>query len=327
MRKGIIRFKIYPSNVTDVINYYHEKIQDQQHEIMNNFQAGILEPIPQHAKYLFYDLLPGCDATECLNRLAETIDGVETVVGLGQSLTLSLQAKISGLRCLAAQSRAGLEIPSTPSALMCWLRGDDPGELLHRSRHITSMLADCFELSDCVDAFKHGSGRDLSGYEDGTENPKGQDAINAAFVNGAGPGLDGSSFVATQQWLHDFNAYAALGSDETDNCIGRRLSDNVEFEGSPESAHVKRTAQESFTPEAFMLRRSMPWSIPQAEGGLFFVAFGNSFDAFEAQLGRMIGDEDDIVDGLFQFTRPVGGAYFWCPPMINDRLDLQALGI
>jgi len=122
-----------------------------------------------------------------------------------------------------------------------------------------------------------------------------------------------------------FRRIAALTTSEADNSIGRRLSDNVELADAPESAHVKRTAQESFDPEAFMLRRSMPWSIPESEGGLFFVAFGKSFDAFEAQLARMIGDEDGISDALFQFTRPVSGSYFWCPPMDDGRLDLRAL--
>jgi putative iron-dependent peroxidase len=294
---------------------------------MSNFQAGILDSVPQHAKYLFYDQKPGCNLVECLNRLAELADGVEIVVGLGQSLVLKLQADIPGLRCLPAQSRADIDIPSTPSALMCWLRANDPGDLLHLSRQVNALLDDCFVLCECIDTFKHGSGRDLSGYEDGTENPDGQEALDAAFVSGAGPGLDGSSFVATQQWLHDFDAFAALSTVDADNSIGRRLEDNEELEDAPESAHVKRTAQESFTPEAFMLRRSMPWSIPEAEGGLFFVAFGSSFDAFEAQLTRMIGDEDGIIDALFQFTRPIGGAYFWCPPMHKGRLDFRALGL
>ena len=41
-----------------------------------------------------------------------------------------------------------------------------------------------------------------------------------------------------------------------------------------------------------------------------FVAFGHSFDAFEAQLTRMIGAGDGIPDALFRFTRPITGSYF-----------------
>ena len=64
---------------------------------------------------------------------------------------------------------------------------------------------------------------------------------------------------------------------EMDHIIGRRLSDNEEIEDAPKSAHVKRTAQEDFEPEAFVLRRSMPWADESGEG-LVFVAFGKSFD-------------------------------------------------
>lgn len=41
----------------------------------------------------------------------------------------------------------------------------------------------------------------------------------------------------------------------------------------------------------------MPWAdVHQA--GLVFVAFGNSFDAFDALLRRMVGAEDGIVDAF-----------------------------
>jgi putative iron-dependent peroxidase len=100
----------------------------------------------------------------------------------------------------------------------------------------------------------------------------------------------------------------------------------VELADAPDSSHVKRTAQESFTPEAFVLRRSMPW-IEGTRAGLMFVAFGRSFDAFEAQLRRMIGAEDGICDALFRFTQPISGAYYWCPPVRNGGLDLRALGL
>jgi len=62
-------------------------------------------------------------------------------------------------------------------------------------------------------------------------------------------------------------------------------------------------------------------------GGLNFVAFGKSFDAFEAQLKRMIGAEDGITDALFKFTSAISGSYLWCPPMRGKNLDLRALGL
>lgn len=136
--------------------------------------------------------------------------------------------------------------------------------------------------------------------------------------------MDGSSFVAVQQWVHDFAAFQAMRHEDQDNAIGRRKKDNSELTKAPASSHVKRTAQESFEPEAFLLRRSMPW-VEGTRGGLNFVAFGKSFDAFEAQLKRMTGAEDSIADALFKFTQPASGSYFWCPPMRRGKLDLRAL--
>lgn len=104
------------------------------------------------------------------------------------------------------------------------------------------------------------------------------------------------------------------------------IRSNQELDDAPESAHVKRTAQESFDPEAFILRRSMPWADAAGEG-LVFVAFGRNFDAFEALLNRMVGAEDGIADALFTFTRALTGSYFWCPPVADGRLDLRALGL
>jgi putative iron-dependent peroxidase len=188
------------------------------------------------------------------------------------------------------------------------------------------MLQPAFRRERSVDGFKYDRGLDLTGYEDGTENPQGAAAVAAAIVDGGGLGRDGSSFVAIQQWVHDLDRFEAMSQHARDNIIGRRRNDNAELDDAPISAHVKRTAQESFDPEAFVHRRSMPWADAGGEG-LMFVAFGRSLDAFEAQLRRMAGLEDGILDGLFRFTHPVSGGFYWCPPVANGRLDLTAIGI
>jgi putative iron-dependent peroxidase len=41
----------------------------------------------------------------------------------------------------------------------------------------------------------------------------------------------------------------------------------------------------------------------------------------------MTGAEDGVVDGLFRFTRPITGGFYWCPPRIDGKLDLRALDI
>ena len=293
---------------------------------MSQVQKGILAPVPPLARYLSFTIASGKSPAGSLRTLSNMIDGEKTVVGLGQSLVRALGREVPGLDVFPSYAAPGLDVPSTPASLWCWLRGDDRGELVHRTRAIARSVAPVLQLQHTIDGFRYKSGFDLSGYEDGTENPKGAAAVKAAVLAGHGAGLDGGSFVAVQQWIHHLDAFEAMTAHKQDHTIGRRKRDNEELVHAPASAHVKRTAQESFDPAAFIVRRSMPWADAQ-QAGLVFVAFGNSFDAFDALLRRMIGAEDGVVDALFTFTRPVSGSYFWCPPIKNGYLDLRAVGV
>lgn len=300
---------------------------------MSFSQTAVLADVPPLGRYVWFDLVSG-DAPalrQSLAHLAALADGKQVLAGLGPDLVHMLGGQVPGLHNFAALAGAGVRVHSTPAALLCWLRGADQGDLVLLTRRLQQALAPALQLTQVVDAFRHGQGpnghgRDLTGYEDGTENPVGDEAVSAALLQGAGPGLDGSSFMAVQQWLHDLDAFEAMGTTAQDHMVGRRRADNEELDDAPESAHVKRTAQESIAPEAFVLRRSMPWAAG-AQAGLMFVAFGKSFDAFEAQLHRMVGLDDGVVDALFGMSKPLTTAYFWCPPMHAGQLDLRQLGV
>ena len=289
-------------------------------------QAGILQPVPRVARHLMFSLKPDCDHATTLRKAVRLVDGDSVVMGIGASLISVLGEEVEGMRDFPDYAQHGVAVPSTPFAIWCWLRGTDRGVLVHKTRELRKALADAFEITHVVDSFQYGASLDLSGYEDGTENPQDDEAVDAAITHGIGPGLDGSSFVAVQKWVHDLDHLQSMPPGEQDNVVGRSRHENEELDDAPESAHVKRTAQESFQPPAFIVRRSMPWA-DAAQEGLVFVAFGKSFDAFDAILQRMVGAEDGIVDALFRFTRPVTGSFFWCPPMKGGSLDLSAINI
>lgn len=296
-------------------------------------QSAVLAEVPKLGRYVFFSVASVSvdEVRSALTRLAALADGTQVLVGLGPELVQLLGAEVPGLHGFTALSDPGVLVPATPSALCCWLRGDDLGDLMHLTRHLQQALAPGFTLDHVIDAFRHGRGPqghglDLTGYEDGLENPVDDAALEAALVQGAGPGLDGSSFMVVQQWRHNLDAFEAMSPEQQDHTVGRRRSDSEELDDAPESAHVKRTAQESFTPEAFVLRRSMPW-VQGEQAGLVFVAFGRSFDAFEAQMRRMAGLDDGLVDAMFAISRPVTGAHFWCPPVLGGRLDLRQVGL
>ncbi len=288
---------------------------------MGSPQPGILAPVPSHARYLEFSARPGTELAPALRELASRAIDRDVVVGLGPNVISEPGHSIEGLRPFPSLNGPGCEVPSTQADLWCWVRGADRGEITHLARGIDRAVRPAFHRQRVVDGFKYGRGRDLSGYEDGTENPRDDAAIAVAIVTGSGSALEGSSFVAVQQWVHDLDRFEAMTESERDDIIGRRISDNEELDEAPATAHVKRTAQESFDPQAFVVRRSMPWADASGEG-LMFVAFGKSLDAFEAQIARMTGQEDGVVDGLFRFTRPISGSYFWCPPVADGALSL-----
>lgn len=278
-------------------------------------QPCILADVPALARSLTFDLHPGVDPRAALLALKPLVDPATSLVGVGAPLAATLGRSIDGLRPFPALGAGAVSVPSTQGALWVHLHASDRGALDDRAGAVKSALAEAFRIADDTECFRYREGRDLSGYVDGTENPTGEKASAAAIRT------DGSSFVAVQKWVHDLAWFQARTERERDAIIGRRHSDNQEMTDAHDSAHVKRAAQESFDPAAFMVRRSMPWMTDHAKG-LLFIAYGESLDRYERVLRRMIGLEDGVVDGLFRFARAVTGGYFWCPPVRDGAIDV-----
>src|SRR5258708_27258074 len=168
-------------------------------------QGPILDGIPPLGRQLVFDLRSGADARPALARLRDGGSLDRSVVGVGAPLALALGASVPGLRAFPALAGPGCAFPSTQGALYAFLAGAEAGELHDRTCSLCASVDDAFALREEVSCFKYRDGRDLSGFIDGTENPKGQLAVEAAIVRGAGPGLDGSSFVAVQRFVHDLS--------------------------------------------------------------------------------------------------------------------------
>lgn len=287
---------------------------------------SILEPVAAAGAVLVFDLEPDGDPRRALDALRREALQPRTTIGVGEPLVHALSARVPGLRTFPAMSGVGVGFPSTQGALWISLGGDERGEVLDRALTLRRALRGV-RLIESVDTFRYRGGRDLTGYEDGTENPKGDAAASAAIIpDEAGAGLAGGSFVAVQRYVHDLERFITFEAGARDAIIGRSFETNEEIPDAVASAHVKRSAQESFDPPAFMVRRSMPWGTVE-QHGLYFVAYVAVLDRFERVLHRMAGLEDGVVDGLMGITRAVSGGYYFCPPVTSDGLDLRALGL
>lgn len=297
---------------------------------MENYQRGIINPISPFSTYLEFDPSSGSkiEVVAILKKIAAIVDGDQIVMGIGAPIIDIFAADIPGIRSFnALDDPDGTEIAAaTQTGLFLQIRGETYENTLEKTQAVLQQTQGAFNLIRRDSAFKFAGGRDLTGYEDGTENPKGDKVYNVACVQSDRSELDGSSFLSLQKWVHDLNYFRRQSPRVQDEIFGRRIADNAEMDDAPDAAHVKRTEQENFSPEAFLLRRSMAWSDGDNEG-LMFTAFGASLLPFDVQMQRMVGMEDGIVDNLFKFSTAVTGAFYWCPPMHDQQVNLSALGL
>jgi putative iron-dependent peroxidase len=73
-----------------------------------------------------------------------------------------------------------------------------------------------------------------------------------------------------------------------------------------------------------MVRRSMPWG-DLRNHGLQFIAFVADLDVIDTVLRRMCGLSDGQPDALLEYTKAETGGYYYCPPLIDGRLNLVGL--
>ena len=279
-------------------------------------QPGVLAEIPSHARYLtFRRRASAPNPRDALERLADPHPGLPLVFGLGASLVRELGAEVPGLREFPASSGPGFTVPSTPGgALGLAALGRSAANSIHETRRVEKALAGCLRAGQRggrVPLPERASTSPATRTEPRTRRAprrRRQPSFPAGAPVSTGPRSRRCSSGSTTS-----TASSPSRHETQDHIIGRRKSDNVELRDGPDAAHVQRTEQEAPEPPIFLLRRSMPWADAR-RAGLVFVAFGNGLDAFEYHLSRMTGAADRIADHLFRFTRPVTGAYFWCPP-------------
>ena len=87
---------------------------------------------------------------------------------------------------------------------------------------------------DEVHGFRYFDDRDLIGFIDGTENPTGQAAKDAAYVGVEDAVFAGGSYVLVQKYLHDMAGWIALSTEAQERIIGRTKLSDIELDDTVE---------------------------------------------------------------------------------------------
>jgi putative iron-dependent peroxidase len=204
-----------------------------------------------------------------------------------------------------------------------------PGDLLF---HIRAKRMDlCFELEtqimarlggavspvDEVLGFRYFDDRDLIGFVDGTENPTGQAATDAAYVGVEDAVFAGGTYVIVQKYLHDLAGWNALSTEAQERIIGRTKLSDIELDDAVKPAYAHNALAKVVVDgkEIKIIRDNMPFGrAAEKEFGTYFIGYARSPRTIEQMLENMfVGQPPGNYDRLLDFSFAKTGNLFFVP--------------
>jgi porphyrinogen peroxidase len=286
-------------------------------------QTGIFALGDAAHGFFEFTLRDGADATALVRAVADlrpprtTVGGVNLVVGFRPELWRSVAphdapAGVHGFDepLLGA---GGYSMPATQADLWVWYAAAAYDIVFDLGSATVDALVPLAQLVREATGWSYKHTRDLTGFEDGTENPTLYEAPDVALI-GAGDRGAGGSVLLFQQWQHLSKDWAALPQERQEQVIGRTKPDSVEFadDAMPADSHVTRTKVHEDGDELPIFRRNVPYGTVSDHGTLF-IGFSADQRRMHRMLEQMAGADGGPRDALTRFTTPLTGAYYFVP--------------
>src|SRR6266480_563856 len=206
---------------------------------------------------------------------------------------------------------------STPGDLLFHIRAKRMDLCFEIAAQIMARLGDAVSTVDEVHGFRYFDDRDLLGFVDGTENPRGEAVIDAALVGEEDTAFAGGSYVIVQKYLHDLEGWNALSTEAQERIIGRTKLSDIELDDSikPTSAHNALTTITENGKEFQIVRDNMPFGrVGTSEFGTYFIGYCRTPRVTEQMIENMfVGRPPGNYDRLLDFSRAVTGTLFFVP--------------
>ncbi|MFZ0758901.1 MAG: Dyp-type peroxidase [Candidatus Sulfotelmatobacter sp.] len=307
---------------------------------------AVAAPLTRAAIFVVAKLNPGsenrailrsfCGDLAALVRAVEFRDlegGLSCVVGFGSDAWDGLfgqprPAELHPFREIRAGARHAI---ATPGDLLFHIRAKRMDLSFELATQIMARIGNAVSPVDEVQGFRYFDDRDLIGFVDGTENPRGAAAADAVVVGDEDSAFAGGSYVIVQKYLHDLDAWNALSTEAQERIIGRTKLSDIELDDSvkPTSAHNALTTIVENGKEVKILRDNMPFGRPaHGEFGTYFIGYSRSPRTIEQMLENMfIGRPPGNYDRLLDFSRAVTGSLFFVPSatFLENLTDVQPL--
>jgi len=223
---------------------------------------------------------------------------------------------------------------ATPGDLLFHIRAKRMDLCFEMATQIMARLGDAVSTVDEVHGFRYFDDRDLLGFVDGTENPRGEAVIDAAIIGEEDAAFVGGSYVIVQKYLHDLDGWNALSTEAQERIIGRTKLSDVELDDSikPTSAHNALTTITENGKEFQIVRDNMPFGrAGTGEFGTYFIGYCRTPRVTEQMIENMfVGRPPGNYDRLLDFSRAVTGTLFFVPSAtflesVNDDAPAAAI--
>ena len=208
---------------------------------------------------------------------------------------------------------------ATPGDVLFHIRARSMDLCFELAMQITARLGKAITIVDETHGFKFFDQRDMIGFVDGTENPVGQESVDAVLIGDEDSAFAGGSYVIVQKYLHDLDGWNALAVERQEAIIGRKKLSDIELEDSVKQSYAHNVAT-SITDESGkelkIVRDNMPFgTIGKGEFGTYFIGYARSPSRIERMLQNMfVGDPPGNYDRLLDFSRATTGSLFFVPP-------------
>jgi putative iron-dependent peroxidase len=292
---------------------------------MSSPQTAIFSVGDAAQSYLEFALRDVAAAANAVSTIAKmqgprsTVQGVDLVVGFRPELWRSIAPDDTPADLESFRGDLigpdGYTMPATQADLFFWIAGASYDNIFDVAADVVDGLQPVASLLRELRGWPYQHSRDLTGFQDGTENPSLVEAPEVALIDEGQPGA-GGSILLFQQWKHDSDAWRALSVEQQERVIGRTKADSIEFEGRrmPPDSHVSRTKLEENGEERKIFRRNTPYGTVSDHGTLF-VGFAKEQHRLVRMLERMVGAGDGVRDALTRYSQPLTGAYYFVPAL------------
>jgi putative iron-dependent peroxidase len=257
------------------------------------------------------------EAVAALRQPHTTVGGVNLVVGFRPDLwrIVAPHDAPSGVHGFDEPVRGarGYSMPATQADVWIWYAAAAYDIVFDLGKATIEALAPQAALVRESTGWSYKHTRDLTGFEDGTENPTLYEAPEIALIEDGAPGA-GGSVLLFQQWRHLSKDWTALAESDQENVIGRTKPDSVELgdDAMPADSHVSRTKVVEGGVELPIFRRNVPYGTV-SEHGTLFIGFSADQQRMHRMLEQMAGADGGPRDALTRYSTPLTGAYYFVP--------------